>query len=347
MPHAGDNDVRDFLRVASRAPALEETIDSAPEQIWKVAAGRGTLGQVALGERVVAVASVDRWIYLLDARTGKPYWRYRGEAPFATGPLIGYGRVFAATGSQEGRVAAVNLYTGKRRWSTRVGDVSAPLVLADTTVYGATQSGTLFALRSGNGKPRWVRRVAPIRSSPLVAGDRLAAVTLADTLLVLDRWTGRPLVRAALPAGTASPLALVDDTTAALASPTGGVMLVTLTSGVVRWRQPVPTPIFGAPVVARDTVFALSNDCTLWAIPVAAPASADSAALGCVAVAPPVLTRGGVLVATVGGELLYFDRSARRRIWTRTVRGELRQPPSLRHGQIVVAPTVGDVVSFR
>jgi len=69
--------------------------------------------------------------------------------------------------------------------------------------------------------------------------------------------------------------------------------------------------------------------------------------MGCTAVAPPVLTRDGVLVATLAGELLYYDRTARRRVWSRTVRGELRQPPALRNGQIVIMPSVGDIVSFR
>jgi hypothetical protein len=54
-----------------------------------------------------------------------------------------------------------------------------------------------------------------------------------------------------------------------------------------------------------------------------------------------------VLVATVGGEVIFYDAAARRRVWTRQVRGPLRQPPVVRRGQIVVAPTLGDVVSFR
>ena len=347
VPRGGQEEMREYMRVATRAPALAERVDSAPQQIWRATRGRGTLGQVALGDRLAAVATVDRFVYLLDARTGAVLWRARGDNPFVTGPLIAYGRVFAATGSTHGQVQAMSLYTGKRRWVTSVGDVAAPLVMGDTTVYGVTQQGRVFALKSGNGAVRWTRRTGPARSAPLLAGTRIAVATLTDSLWVLDAWTGRPLVRVPLPGGTASPLALVDDTTAALASPSGVVTLVTLTTGAVRWRREIPGRIFGTPVIARDTVFALANDCTLWALPVADPAAADSLAMGCTAVAPPVLTRDGVLVATLAGELLYYDRTARRRVWSRTVRGELRQPPALRNGQIVIMPSVGDIVSFR
>jgi hypothetical protein len=94
-------------------------------------------------------------------------------------------------------------------------------------------------------------------------------------------------------------------------------------------------------------VFALASDCTLWAVPLADPTRADSTGVGCVTEAAPTLVRGGVLVATVTGDVIFFDRTARRRVWTRTVRGPLRHPPLVRHGQILVAPTLGEVVSFR
>ena len=106
-------------------------------------------------------------------------------------------------------------------------------------------------------------------------------------------------------------------------------------------------PVYGTPAVARDTVFALTNGCTLWSIPLTAPMSADSASIGCVTVAGPSVVRGGVLVATVRGEVILYDRARRAKVWTRQLGAELRQPPVVRNGQFVVAPTMGQVVSFR
>jgi outer membrane protein assembly factor BamB len=164
---------------------------------------------------------------------------------------------------------------------------------------------------------------------------------------VLDAASGKVEVRAALPATAVAPLARLDDSTVVLASPMGSVLAVALASGRVRWEVHTGAPVSGAPAVADDTVFALTNTCTLWAIPVAAPTQPDTSAVGCVTEAGPTIVRNGVLVATVRGEVIYFDRAAGRRVWTRSVRTEVRQPPAVHNGQIIVAPILGPIVSFR
>lgn len=346
VPRGGANDVADYLGGPTRAATATERVDTAPGRVWRVTAGRGTLGAVAMGERVTAIATVDRWVYLLDSRSGRVLWRYRGDAPYGAGPVIGFGRVFAASEGRDGRISAIDLRSGKRKWSARVGDVGSPLTLADSSIYGVTQSGEAFAYAAGSGKRRWVRIVGPSRSGALVTPSRVVVVTLTDSLFVLDRATGAIVTRALLGASTIAPLALVGDSAVALSSPGGAIVLASL-SGTVRWRRPTGAPVFGSPVVIGDTIFAVTSRCTLWAIPASDPAGADSASLGCNTVAPPALVRDGVLVATVTGDVIYYDRARRRRVWTRAAKGELRQPPAILHGQIIVAPAIGDVVSFR
>lgn len=346
VPRGGANDVPEYLGGPRRSVSAGEQIDTAPQVIWRAAAGRGTLGAVAMGEQLTALATVDRWVYLLETRSGRVLWRYRGDAPYGAGPVIGAGRVFVASEGQDGRVTAIDLRSGKRKWGARVGDVGAPLTLADSTVFGVTQSGQAFALAAGTGTRRWTRTIGPSRSGALVTGARVAVVTLTDSLFVLDRVTGTVVTRAALRASTLAPLALVGDSAVALASPGGEVVLASLT-GAVLWRRGTDAPVFGSPVVIGDTIFALTSHCTLWAIPVGAPAAADSASLDCGTVAPPAMVRGGVVVATVAGDVIFFDRGLRRRVWSRSVPGELRQPPAILHGQLIVAPAIGKVVSFR
>jgi outer membrane protein assembly factor BamB len=347
VPPEARADVREYLGDARRAPSAEEVIDTAPARVWSAQAGRGSVGAPAVGDRVAAVTTVDRWVYALDTRTGRTFWRYRGDAPYGAGPSMGDGRVYVASEGREGRLTALSLRDGKRRWRVRVGDVAGPLVVHDGAVFGATQDGVAFAYAAEDGRPRWTRKVGPSRSGPLLAGSSLALVTLTDSLIVLDARTGAVQTRAGLPTSTLAPLALVDDSTVAVTSPAGALLVVGLPDGRLRWHIRTGAPIFGAPAVWRDTVFALTNDCTLWAVPAAEPARADTTAVGCVAVAGPTIVRDGVLIAAIGGEIIYVDRRTGRRVWTRVVRGELRHPPVVRHGQILVAPASGAVVSFR
>jgi len=286
-------------------------------------------------------------VYAIDTRTGRLFWRYHGDSPYGVGPVMGDGRIFAASEGPDGKLTAIALQNGKKRWQARIGDVGAPLALGDSAVYVVTQTGFAIAFRARDGRRLWQRLVGPSRSGPLVVGGRIAIVTLTDTLALLDASTGASVSRTGLTTSTLAPLAAADDSTIVLASPDGAVLAIALPSGRPRWRVATGAPIFGAPAAVGDTVFALTNRCTLWTIPLRAPAAADSAGLGCITVAGPAVVRGGVLVATVAGEVIYFDRAARRTVWTRQIKGELRHPPAIRNGQIIVAPSIGDVVSFR
>src|SRR5215218_4659978 len=81
VPREAESEVREYLGSSARGPAVLERVDSAPATVWRTNAGRGSTGAPAVGDRVMAVATVDRWVYALDTRTGRVYWRYRGDAP--------------------------------------------------------------------------------------------------------------------------------------------------------------------------------------------------------------------------------------------------------------------------
>ena len=345
----GVPDVHAYLGGSDRAPAQAETVDTAPAQLWRTRLGRaGALGAPAMGERVTVLATPDRWLYAIDTRTGKVIWRRRSDATFGAGPLVAEGLVLSASEGPFGRVMGSRMSDGRRRWSAMVGDVSAPLAYAAGSVYGVTSAGVAFAARVADGKVRWRREIGPARAAPVVMGARVAFVTITDTLATLDTAAGAIVGRATLPTSTTAPPTRLDDSTLVIADPSGALLAVAVPSGRVVWRVATEAPVLGSAVLARDTIFALSTACTLWRVPVRSPAAADSVAIPeCVTEAAPTVLRDGVLVASVRGEVILFDPRTRRRIFTRAVRGQLLQPPSVLHGQVLVAPALGEVVSFR
>jgi hypothetical protein len=214
-------------------------------------------------------------------------------------------------------------------------------------LYAVTSAGVLLALDTRTGATRWSRVAGASRSGALVTTTFIAVPSLSDSLFVFATESGRPLTRSALPKGVMAPLAMLRDSLAVAASPAGGVFALRLPEGTVAWQVDTSDPIPGAPVVHADTVYAITNACVLWQIPDAAPASATKLTLPCRTRTAPTILSDGVLVATVGGDLLFHERFGRSRRWTLNVGGELRHPPIVQHGQIVVAPVLGDVVSFR
>ncbi|MDQ6887128.1 MAG: PQQ-binding-like beta-propeller repeat protein [Gemmatimonadota bacterium] len=337
----------EYLESPARSPSADEQLAPDPEVVWRADVGRGTVGEPAMGERVTVVTSADRFVYAIDTRTGGLFWRHHSDASFGVGPVIGEEAVFAATEGVDGKVEALALRDGKRIWQIAVGDVGAPLVLRDSILYVATQDGAALAVTT-RGKVLWHRRVGSTRSGPLVTRTLVAIATLGDSLIVLERSSGLRQSHSALPVTTAAPLALANDSTAVLASPSGALLGLALPSGLVRWRIDTSEPIPGVPVIARDTLFALGGSCTLWIVPLARPTAVDSTAIpGCGTSAGPAVLRDGVLVATVRGEITFFDRTTRKRLWTRALGSELRHPPVVHNRQIVAAPIIGRLVSFR
>ena len=348
IPPDAMGEVRTYLGSASRAPSVDGTVSDDPELEWEANLGRGTLGIPAVGPSAAAVTTIDRWLYAFDPRTGGIYWRSRGETPYGVGPVVGPHHIYVASEGRDGMIAAYEIRKGKRVWRRRIGDVAAPLTLGDSLLFGTTQAlGYTFALRTDDGEVAWRERTGGSVSGPLLMGSYLAIVSLTDSLFVLDAASGEIVTRVALGTSTAAPLARVDDSTVVMTTPDGSVMGVTIPSGRVAWRHETQQPIFGTAVVARDTTFVLTSGCTLWMIPIFNIAAASSETLGCNSVAPPTLTRDGVLVATTGGDIVMFDRSTARRRWERRIGGELREAPVLLDGRLLIAPTLGPVVSYR
>jgi outer membrane protein assembly factor BamB len=347
VPREGNNDVLEYLGSPHRSRNPSEIADTNPTVVWRQDGGRGTLGAVAMGERLTLITSLDRFVTALNTRDGTRHWRYRGVNPYGTGPLVAEGRVFVATEGDPGVVTAINLYNGRRRWQRRVGDVAAPMAFRNGTVFVSTQTGSVAALRSDNGKVKWSRSGMPSKSGPLVVAGKVVLMSITDTLFVLDATTGVTVSKTALGLSTIAPLAAIDDSTAVMTSPAGMVVAFAIPSGQVRWRQPTQGPVVGAPVVARDSVFAVTSDGVLWIIPARNGEGARSMAMACQSVAAPAVVRDGVIVATVDGRLLYFNTASGRTVWTRNVGGEMRHPPMILNGQMIVMPVSGKVVSYR
>jgi outer membrane protein assembly factor BamB len=341
-------EAREYLLSPTRAASATETISGEPRLVWRASAGRGVSSLPAVASRVTLITSTDRWVYALDTRSGATFWRRRGDGAFTAGAVAGGGRVFVASEGTGGRVTALRLSDGGRIWQTLIGDVSAPLTLRDSVLYGVNDLGVAFALGAARGHAIWRQGTGPSRSGPLVTSSHVAVATLRDSLIVLDRERGTIVGTFQLPAATAAPLALLDDTTAVLSSPEGSMHAIHLPSGRVRWTVQTGESVPGSPVVHADTVFALGGSCTLIRVPRHAPdvVRRDSVA-DCLTVATPLVLRDGVLVATVSGNITYISRVTGTANWTRRVGGALRHPPVVRDRQVVLATLGGEIFGFR
>jgi len=341
-------DAHEYLLMPTRAPSTGETIDGEPRLVWRATVGRGVSSLPAVSSRVTLVTSTDRWVYAIDTRSGATFWRRRGDGAYSTAAVAAGGRVFVASEGTGGRVTAMRLTDGGRIWQTTVGDVSAPLALRDSVVYGVNDEGDAFALGAAHGQLVWKRATGPSRGGPLVTRRHVVVATLRDSLIVLDRERGTIVGAFRLRAPAAAPMALLDDSTVVIASPQGAIDAVDIAAGRVRWSVSTDEPIPGSPAVDGDTVFALGGSCTLIRVARHAPTVPRRNSLpNCVTVATPLVLRNGVLVATVAGDVTYISRATGAVMWTRRTGGTIRHPPVVLDRQIVLATLGGEIFGFR
>jgi outer membrane protein assembly factor BamB len=194
------------------------------------------------GELVVAPYSSGE-LFGLRADNGRVLWSdtlSRGGqltplasvSDIAAKPVIDRGLIFAI--SHKGRFVAINARTGERTWTIDVGGTQRPWVAGDF-VYVVTDDARVLCVTRTTGKIRWSQQLKAYENESTKRGP----IT----------WTGPVLASERLIVASSEGQALS-------LSPFDGKTLgeIDLSSGA-----------FIAPIVARDTVFVLSDDGKLQA----------------------------------------------------------------------------------
>jgi outer membrane protein assembly factor BamB len=247
-------------------PVAETLAGSPPERVWRLHAGRGISAPVVVeGSRAYAGGS-DRKVYAIDLDSGDVAWSRRLSGSVLGGVLTHDTVLYVATARPEGRVSALNKVTGRQLWRRSVGEVGAPLAYADGVVLVATRRGDLIALDPSRGRPRWRRRLGSIRAAPVAAEagavvvatvDSLFRVSTADGSVTHRRLFGGTTLRGWVPVGNALAAARTDSTVIAIRP----ADLSTI------WEARVDAPLFGAPALQGDTMYAVSRIGTVYRIP--------------------------------------------------------------------------------
>ena len=222
-------------------------------------------------------------------------YRRRLVAP----PIVANGTLFVADAI--GRVTALDAATGRERWSfdtrpekERDGALGAGLAFDSGVLYVVTGLAEAMTLDPDTGRPGWrVALPAPARGAPTVAGGRLYVPTIENHLValaVLDgqkQWTYRAQPTTTMVLGLPAPAVEGDIVVAGFAS--GELVALRAPDGRVSWSEALASSRGGG--------------------------LADIAAV----TALPIIDRGRVIAAGLGGLAIAIDLRSGRRLWERDV----------------------------
>jgi outer membrane protein assembly factor BamB len=219
---------RTGARVRPRAALVRSLTQSAAREVraerrrrwaWRVGAGAGAAAAAVLlaitiwraspfvaGRAPASLPDVRVAAPLGEGSAAGEKWRHDGASAQPTSSadsvvVHGESMYFLGRDAGEGRVAAIDLATGRPRWESPLGSIGY-LAADDSRVYCLAATGPreveLLAADAGSGAVQWRYAhgrsdpwVAPCRPVP-VAGGRVAWVTHA-TVHLIDATTGRAL----------------------------------------------------------------------------------------------------------------------------------------------------------
>ena len=229
------SDGRLFVVTAENAVIAFDTKDG--KKLWThdgVAALTGILGggAPAVAEGVVVAPQSTGEVVALRAATGRPIWAENvgaaqrgnqagGLSAVIASPVIDRGIVYAV--SNAGRMAAIELGSGRRLWDVELSGLQTPWVAGDY-VFVLTGRAALAAIRRSDGRVRWVVRLdrftddddlidgRPFWTGPVLAGDRLVVAGSHGEALAVSPYTGEVIGWIPLESGVFIPPAIAQRT---------------------------------------------------------------------------------------------------------------------------------------
>lgn len=213
--HQGITEIASLLGGA--APAVQGSTVLVPYSSGQLFALRVETGRVVWVENLSSLRALDAISRLADIR-GNPV--IDGDLAFAV--------------SHAGRMAAIDMRSGRRVWERAIGSTHMPWV-AGEYVFVASLTGDVVALTRRDGRVRWVHRLPRYEDME----DEEDPIQYAGPVLVGDRLL--------------------------LGSTDGFVYAISPYTGDMLGRIDVGDPIYLAPIVAGGTVYVLDNDAQLRA----------------------------------------------------------------------------------
>ncbi len=178
--------------------------DGAP--VFRVNVGKELSAGVGSDGNTAAVVTRDGEVIALDPQ-GAVKWRSSLKIDSNTPPAVGVGLVIVR--SLDNRVVALEVDTGKQRWSfQRIAPAlvlrqNSGVAMSPSTAYVGLSGGRLVALSLNDGTPRWeaqispgrggndIERIADVVGSPLVLGREVCSVAVKGSISCQDASSGQ------------------------------------------------------------------------------------------------------------------------------------------------------------
>ncbi len=253
------------------------------KQVW-VHDGRALLEfpPVMYGDRIFQLGD-NGVLEAINKHTGHDFWSTRIGVLSASSPAVIGHTVYATvlsrgTGIDEGRVVALDYYTGSVRWSRNLPSPSESSPLFDHgKLFFGSQNGTVYALNAANGEEIWTYHAAgAVKASPTLSNGLLYFGDYSGHVQAITESSGHRVWISSsdgtlLGSGTFYSTAAVMYGRVYIGNTDGRIYAYDAGSGKLDWAHQTGAYVYASPAVTNapgigPTVYAGSYDGSFYAL---------------------------------------------------------------------------------
>jgi len=273
-------------------------------------------------------------------------WEFTTGGPInMSSPAVVGGTAYI--GSQDGKLYAVDIVTGRQKWAFLAGGrIESSPAVAQGVVYFGAHTGKVYAVDSVRGDKLWEFATGDrVESSPAVIDGVVYIGSDDRRLYALDAATGRQKWAFqgerrffSSPAVVAGMVFVGCDDSKLYA--------LDVSTGAKRWEFLTGWGVGSSPTVARGTVYVGSLDNKVYALDAQTGAKRWEFATGGAVLASPAVTGGAVYVGSLDGKVYALDAANGRQLWAFATGGSVTSSPAVVPGVVFVGSDDGQLYAL-
>jgi outer membrane protein assembly factor BamB len=334
-----------FRNDVSGAMQADVSLRDVDKLLWSTKMKAKMYASPIVNDGLGVMPALDKRVYFFDPHTGESRGKIKTESSSSSSPALAENLLYIASEEGDGRLRCINVTRGKQVWAMDLGDVSAPIIIHDRTLFVGNYGGEFFSINRFTGELNWKHKTGgPIRGGAAVSGDDVFIGSTDGYLYCLSSDSGDVVWR--FDVGSAIFTSPAVGNLCYITTFGGYLVAVDPTSGAKTWEFKTHGSIFSSPVVDDNSVFFGSNDGSLYCVSTADGSMIWRFQTESIVVSTPLVSSDAVIFGGCDARVYFLDKAIGKEFFSYDTSSRIESSPVCYDGMVYVASTDRHIYCF-